>query len=178
MAAARDGSLSIAFGLGKYINRNVMDGFAGISRGTEQWTVRASRRLAPDVERHEVGPIGYEIVEALHRTRYRLDANDTVPISFDVEVEGVAPPAMEARETHHSRSRLRLDADVMRFHQAGIARGWAEVDGERTEIDDRLWVGSRDRSWGCATPSVCPPTTSRCRRPSRPRACSCGCRSR
>src|SRR5271155_6248216 len=50
MAASRDGSLSVAFGLGKYINRNVMDGFAGVSRGTEQWTVRASRRLSPDFE--------------------------------------------------------------------------------------------------------------------------------
>src|SRR3954449_6635448 len=69
MAAARDGSLSVAFGLGKYINRNVMDGFAGVSRGTEQWTVRASRRLAPDLERNEVGPIGYDVAESLRRTR-------------------------------------------------------------------------------------------------------------
>lgn len=148
MAAARDGTLSLAFGLGKYINRNVMDGFAGVSRGTEQWTVRASRRLAPDVERYEVGPIGYEIVDALNRTRYRLDDNDIVPISFDVEIEGVAPPATEARETHISRSRLRIDADIMRFHQAGVACGWIEVEGVHTEIDGQLWVGARDRSWG------------------------------
>ena len=47
MAATADGSLSVAFGLGKYPNRNVMDAFGGVSRGTEQWTVRASRRLAP-----------------------------------------------------------------------------------------------------------------------------------
>ncbi|HEV7758860.1 MAG TPA: hypothetical protein VGO78_07720, partial [Acidimicrobiales bacterium] len=46
MAAAADGSVSVAFGLGKYTNRNVMDAFAGISMGTQQWTVRASRRLA------------------------------------------------------------------------------------------------------------------------------------
>lgn len=148
MAAARDGSLSVAFGLGKYVNRDVMDGFAGISRGTEQWTVRASRRLTPDLERSEVGPIGYEIAEPLQRTRYRLAANDIVPISFDVEIEGVAPPAMEERETHISRSRSRIDADIMRFHQSGVARGWLDVDGERIDIDDSGWVGARDRSWG------------------------------
>lgn len=148
MAAARDGSLSVAFGLGKYPNRNVMDGFAGVSRGTEQWAVRASRRLAPDLERTEVGPIGYEVVTALGTTRYRLDANDVVPIRFDVEVEGLVPPAVEEREVHLSRSRLRVDADVIRFHQSGVARGWVEVDGERTEIDDAAWVGARDRSWG------------------------------
>jgi hypothetical protein len=148
MAAARDGSLSVAFGLGKYINRNVMDGFAGVSRGTEQWTVRASRRLAPELERNEVGPIAYDVVESLRRTRYRLAANDIVPISFDIEVEGVAPPAMEERETHISRNRARIDADIMRFHQAGVARGWVEVDRDRIELDDVSWVGARDRSWG------------------------------
>ena len=33
MAAAKDGSLQLGFGLGKYVNRNVMDAYAGISRG-------------------------------------------------------------------------------------------------------------------------------------------------
>jgi hypothetical protein len=148
MAASRDGSLSVAFGLGKYINRNVMDAFAGVSRGTDQWTVRSSRRLAPDLESNNVGPIAYDIVEPLRRTRYRLAATDIVPISFDVEIEGVAPPSMEERETHISRSRSRIDADILRFHQSGAARGWVEVDGTRLEIDDKRWVGARDRSWG------------------------------
>ncbi|MGZ4758336.1 MAG: hypothetical protein ACXV95_04670, partial [Acidimicrobiales bacterium] len=69
MAAARDGSLSVAFGLGKYVNRNVMDAFAGVSRQTEQWTVRASRKLAPTPEQTEVGPVTYEVIEPLRRTR-------------------------------------------------------------------------------------------------------------
>jgi hypothetical protein len=148
MAAARDGSVSVAFGLGKYINRDVMDGFAGISRGTEQWTVRASRRLAPDRDRHEIGPLAYDIVEPLTTTRYRLAPNDVVPISFDVEMSSAVTPAMEERETHISRSRSRIDADIMRFHQAGVARGWIDIDGQRTEFGDDAWVGARDRSWG------------------------------
>src|SRR5829696_7869426 len=44
-AMARDGSLQLGFGLGKYNNRNVMDAYAGVSRGVEQITVRSSRRL-------------------------------------------------------------------------------------------------------------------------------------
>ena len=44
---ARDGSLQIDFGIGKYHNRNVIDGFAGISRGVEQMTVRARRTRRP-----------------------------------------------------------------------------------------------------------------------------------
>jgi hypothetical protein len=33
MAMARDGSVQLGFGLGKYANRNVMDGYAAVSRG-------------------------------------------------------------------------------------------------------------------------------------------------
>src|SRR3954467_9123092 len=51
MAGARDGALSLGFGLGQYTNRNVLDGSAGVSRGVEQWTVRASRRLSDDPDR-------------------------------------------------------------------------------------------------------------------------------
>jgi len=29
-----------------------------------------------------------------------------------------------------------------------VAHGWVAVDGERVEIADGAWVGSRDRSWG------------------------------
>jgi len=41
----RDGSLSIGFGFGKYVNRNVVDAYGGVSRGVAQWNVRASRAL-------------------------------------------------------------------------------------------------------------------------------------
>src|SRR3954447_1691542 len=62
MAGARDGSLSLGFGLGKYTNRNVLDGYAGVSRGVEQWTVRASRRLSDDPDRTGSGPLHYDVL--------------------------------------------------------------------------------------------------------------------
>jgi len=34
-AMANDGSLQIGFGLGKYTNRNIMDGYAALSLGDE-----------------------------------------------------------------------------------------------------------------------------------------------
>ncbi len=148
MAAAADGSLSVAFGLGKYTNRNVMDAFAGVSRGTEQWTARASRRLAPDPERTAVGPIRYEVVEPLRRVRLVLDPNDVVPISFELELEGIVKPSVEEHEVHTSRSRYRIDAEVVRFHQISVATGWVGVDGARATVDGDSWVGARDRSWG------------------------------
>src|SRR6478672_12537729 len=63
MAAARDGSLQVAMGVGKYTNRNVFDAYAGVSRGREQWTVRGSRRLSDAPDRIGVGPIDYEVIE-------------------------------------------------------------------------------------------------------------------
>jgi hypothetical protein len=148
MGAAIDGSISLAFGLGKYTNRNVMDGFAGVSRGTTQWTVRASRRLAPEPERTTVGPLSYEVLEPLQRVRMSLADNDIVPVRFELELHAIVPPALEEPEMHISRSRYRIDADVLRFHQPGLASGWVEIDGERTEFDQSTWVAARDRSWG------------------------------
>ncbi|MFZ4584052.1 MAG: hypothetical protein ACOYNI_02395 [Acidimicrobiia bacterium] len=148
MAAATDGSLQCAFGLGKYTNRNVMDAYAGVSRGTEQWTVRASRQLAPHPETLAVGPIRYEVVEPLRTIRFSLDANDVQPIAFEWTFTRVVPPSLESREVHVSRDRYRLDADVIRYHQSGVAEGWVEVDGERTEFSPTNWVSTRDHSWG------------------------------
>ena len=52
----KDGTLQIDCGLGRYQNRDVMDGFAGMSRGKEQWTVRGSRELSLDPGATKVGP--------------------------------------------------------------------------------------------------------------------------
>lgn len=148
MAAAKDGSLQLSLGLGKYPNRNVMDAFAGISRGAEQWTVRSSRELAPTPETTSVGPVHYEVVEPFREIRFALDANDVLPIAFEWRLTGPVPPVLESREVHLSRDRYRVDADILRYHQSGTARGWVEVDGVRTEIEPATWVSTRDHSWG------------------------------
>jgi hypothetical protein len=146
MAAARDGSLQLGFGLGKYPNRNVMDAYAGVSRGVEQITVRASRALAPNPEATVIGPIRYEILEPLRSVRFVLEANDTQPIAFDCRFDGAFPPAFEDRT--HLRTGYRVRSDLVRYHQIGRCSGWIEVDGERTEITPDAWVSTRDHSWG------------------------------
>jgi hypothetical protein len=148
MAARKDGAVQLAFGMGKYPNRNVLDAYAGISIGRQQWTVRSSRRLSPDVERLETGPIGYEVLEPLQVARFSLAANDVVPISFEWTFTGVVPCALEQPEHHRSRDGLRLDADIVRYHQIGTGHGWAEVDGERFELTADDSVSTRDHSWG------------------------------
>jgi len=148
MAARKDGSVQLAFGMGKYPNRGVLDAYAGISIGKQQWTIRSSRRLAPDFDRMEAGPIRYEVLEPMQSVRFSLAANDVLPVSFEWTFTGAVPAALEQREHHRSRDGIRLDADIVRYHQIGTGSGWASVDGERFSLDPADSVSTRDHSWG------------------------------
>jgi hypothetical protein len=157
MACARDGSLQLGFGLGKYTNRNIMDCYAGASRGVEQITVRASRRLSSEPELTEVGPVIYEVLEPKKRIRFALAPNDCQPVSFDWVFEAVVPPFLENRV--HTRSGYRVASELVRYHQTGVASGWVDIDGERTTIEPGSWVSTRDHSWGVRMPAVGVPVT-------------------
>ena len=163
---ARDGSLQALFGLGKYTNRNVIDSFGGVSRGTEQWTVRASRALHTDPTSAAVGPLHYDVVEPLDAVRVRLDPTDVQPIAFDLTIRGVVPPRMEDRELHRSPHANRVVNNVIRYHQTGVVEGWIEVGDSRVEVTPDNWVGTRDHSWGVRmqvgdpVPDLEPPTRS------------------
>lgn len=146
MAMARDGSLQIGFGLGKYTNRNVMDAYAALSRGPEQITVRSSRRLSPTPELTVVGPIRYEVVEPMQVVRFVLEPNDVQPIAFDWTFRAELPPFPEERT--HLRATYRVMSELVRYHQIGVAEGWIELDGERHEMTPETWVSTRDHSWG------------------------------
>ena len=149
MAAVDDGSISLGFGLGKYPNRGVMDAYAGVSRGIEQWTVRASRELGADGDTAAVGPMRYEVLEPMRHIRFALAANDAQPVSFEWVFEGVVPSVL-GRTTRciapaHGR---RIDADIARYHQIGTAHGWVDVAGDRGRVrrrdmglDPRPFVG-------------------------------------
>jgi hypothetical protein len=158
MAGARDGSISLGFGVGKYPNRNVFDGYAAVSRGREQWTVRGSRRLADDPGPLSVGPIRYDVVEPLRQVRFACAANEHVPIAFDWTFTSVVPPVLEVRDRTRARSAYRMDSDLLRYHQTGVASGWVEVDGVRTEIAPDEWFSTRDHSWGVRHDVGVPPS--------------------
>ena len=146
--ARTDGSLQIDFGLGKYQNRGIIDSFGGVSRGREQWTVRASRELASAPEQMAVGPLHYEIIEPLRKTRFRLEPNEVQPVSFDIVLSGVTPPYFEERNLVRDRRSGRIDVNVIRYHQGGWASGTVTVDGVTHDINESEWFGFRDHSWG------------------------------
>jgi hypothetical protein len=143
-----DGSLQVDFGLGKYQNRGIIDGFGGVSRGREQWTVRGSRVLHTAPEHMGVGPVQLEIVEPLKQMRFRLEPNDVQPISFDIVLTGVTPPFFEERNLVRNRQTGRVDVDVIRYHQGGWASGTVTVGGDTYEVTPDEWFGFRDHSWG------------------------------
>ena len=148
MAAARDGSVQIGFGFGKYTNRNVVDAYAGVSRGVEQWVVRASRSLNSDPETVDVGPIRYEVLEPLQQVKITLEPNDTQPIAFELIFSAAAACVVEDREDRRDMHGFRKATDQIRYHQTGVASGWLEIDGERHQIEPDAWVSTRDKSWG------------------------------
>jgi len=158
MAAAKDGSLQIGFGFGKYTNRNVVDGYAGVGRGVEQWVVRASRALHSDPETVNVGPISYEIIEPLHSVRVKLEANEQQPIAFDIVFKSIVPCVVEQREDRRDMHGYRKATDQVRYHQTGVVSGWVEVAGERTLVSEDSWISTRDKSWG-VRPQVGMPIT-------------------
>jgi hypothetical protein len=132
MAAPRDGSIQAAFGMGKYPHRGVLDAYAGVSMGKQQWTVRSSTSA------NRVGPITYEVLEPLQVVRFALAENDVVPISFEWIFRGALPCAREEPS--------QFESGLTRYHQIGTAEGWIAVDGVRHELVDA--VSTRDHSWG------------------------------
>lgn len=157
-AAARDGHLQVGFGVGKYPNRNVFDGYASVSRGREQWTVRASRRLSDAPDRLSVGPISYTVSEPYRRVVFACAPTDAAPIAFEWTFESVVPAQLEDRDRSRARRGYRLESDLLRYHQVGVASGWVEVDGERSAISPEAWFSTRDHSWGVRHDVGLPPT--------------------
>ncbi|MGX7927124.1 hypothetical protein ACWPMX_11210 [Tsuneonella sp. HG094] len=144
----KDGALGVDFGLGRYHNRGVLDGWAAVSRGSEQWTVRANGELRDDPTITHVGPIKYDVIEPLKQVRYRLDRNSEQPIAYDITFTAEMPPFFEKRHRQRERDGFRVGSDVIRYHQIGVPEGWIEIEGERIEIVSDEWTEYRDHSWG------------------------------
>lgn len=141
-------SVMVTFGLGKYTNRNVMDGFAGVALPGRQINVRSSRILRPDWDALRVGPLEWEILEPPFRNRIACGTNDQ-DIAFDVEfISGYLPIVGNAGQR---RVNGITDNHTIRYFQPGTAKGAVTVEGRTfTFSPGRSW-GYKDRSWGVRT---------------------------
>ena len=70
------GKVVTAFGIGKYPNRNVMDGFVCVNLANErQHNLRVSRELRPRIDDVAVGPLAYQVEEAYRRIHLSISDN-------------------------------------------------------------------------------------------------------
>lgn len=140
---AQDTVLSLGFG--KYPNRDVMDGFAILSRGGVQRNLRAARQLLPDNATVWAGPLSAEVITPLERLRFRMAESDA-GFGFDLTWDGSVPPALEGR--HFEVNRGRVTHDIARFVQTGKVSGELRVGSEAIPMEPSRWWGVRDHSWG------------------------------
>ncbi|CAN5919391.1 hypothetical protein BH11PSE13_BH11PSE13_37640 [soil metagenome] len=139
------GDLIFDVGIGYHPNRNVMDGFAGVTVGTTQYNLRLSRRLRPDPLRTRIGPMEFTVLEGLRHHRLTLDENES-GLRFDLEYHATMNPHEEA--PHFRRRQGRVTENLMRAQQFGRYTGWLEAGGKRYDIGNARWLGQRDHSWG------------------------------
>ena len=178
MAAARDGSLSVAFGLGKYVNRNVMDAFAGVSRRDRAVDGAGQPQAGADAGADRGRPDHLRDRRAAAADPDRAGAQRRRRRSASTSRSRArSRPAVEDREIHVSRSRYR--------HRR---RRGALPPGGRGQRLGRASTASGSRSTtragsargiargACATAWASRSATSRRHRSrrARPRSC-CGC---
>jgi hypothetical protein len=92
--------LMIGAGMGHYPNRNIQEAWAGVTVGDQQYNVRMSRHLRPDIQKMQVGPLRLEPIEPMRKMRYILEENEA-GIAFDFVFETDFEPHME---DHHLES--------------------------------------------------------------------------
>lgn len=155
-----DGDFIFDVGLGWHPNRNVMDGFAGVTLNDRQHNFRVSRRMRPNPLTTAIGPLHIQILEGLRRHRLLLEPNEST-LAFDIEFIATMNPHEE--DEHFRRRNGRVTEHMARAQQLGVYRGWIEVEGKRREIDEPRWLGQRDHSWGIRaemrTDETLPPVT-------------------
>jgi hypothetical protein len=145
-AITKSGSIALHWGLGKYTNRNVMDGFVGISTGRAQRQIRFSRRLDPNPLDTVVGPFRYEVIEPLKTSRMILEPTEHQPIACDIVQHAIIGPWLEDRS--YVQRAFRRVQDEMRYIMPTTTTGWIEYEGQRFDLSEGDNFGFRDHSWG------------------------------
>ena len=67
------------------------------------------------------------------------------------------PPQLEER-THHRAAGYRIAADLVRYHQIGVARAGSSSTASAPRSARDTWVSTRDHSWGVRYDVGAPPT--------------------
>jgi len=140
-----DGGLFFAAALGVYPNINIMDASFCVIVDGIQHNLHASRVLNMERMDTAVGPISVTVVEPLQTLKVSVKDN-AYGIRADIVFNGRIPAIEEPRFIFRQGPRTHMD--YTRLTQNGTWSGWIEVKGDRYEITDTDFQGTRDRSWG------------------------------
>jgi hypothetical protein len=138
-----EGYMAVILGMGAYKNMNVMDGFAAVQQDLQQYNLRVSRRLRPDLDHARVGPLSVNIVEPYRDFILTIEKGDYA-FSGELRWQSNFPPYLEAH--HQNLVEGSIAQDSSRYDQVGRVSGWLELNGTRHIVTD--WWGVRDHSWG------------------------------
>lgn len=143
---SKDGSVFFAAAMGLYPNRHVMDASFSVIVNGEQVNVHASARAPFDrMKCTHVGPITVDVVTPMIEHHLMVDSPE-YGIRADLTFHASSQPYEEPPFLVRAGNRVTMR--YTRLTQLGKWSGWLEVDGQRIEIDQQTFVGSRDRSWG------------------------------
>jgi hypothetical protein len=132
-------------GLGVYPNLGVVDAYATVRRGDQQWAIRTSGLRPDDRQAQQVGPYRIEVIEPFHELRLICDADDH-GLGFDLVYRSEYGPLSEPQHLRRQGDRVLLDAS--RFAGLGTWTGELRVAGERIDVTPERFTATRDRSWG------------------------------
>ena len=135
--------------MGKYTNRGVLDAYAGVSRGAEQWTVRSSRKLRarrrPPRDRSD--PLRGPRAAARRALLVGAERRVADQLRVDVHRRGAvraraarAPPQSRRAAARRRHRPLPPDRDRPKAGSTSTAT--------RHELADETSVSTRDHSWG------------------------------
>ncbi|MFA4835010.1 MAG: hypothetical protein WC749_02920 [Dehalococcoidia bacterium] len=139
------GGIVVSHGIGKYTNRNVMDGFGAVALKDRQYHVRSSRELHTEPDITKIGPVSLEVVEPFKKIRICLGENE-YGFSYDLELEGVMTPFEEP--VGFTRFKGKIVNHCVRYYQLCRASGKVTVEGKTYKATRDTWYAQRDHSWG------------------------------
>jgi hypothetical protein len=145
-AVDNEADVFLITGLGVYPSLGVIDAYATVRRGDQQWAVRMSGARPDDKMQQRVGPYRIEVVEPFHELRLICETVDEHGIGFDITYRSEYGPIAEPQHIRRQGDRILLDAS--RFAGVGTFEGVLFVDGETIAVTPERFTATRDRSWG------------------------------
>ncbi|MEO8296280.1 MAG: hypothetical protein ABI574_00585 [Burkholderiales bacterium] len=141
-----DGEFYFGAAFGIYPNREVMDcALSIVHKGGQQHSFFASRRCPRDRSELRVGPFTLSIVEPMRTLRITLDDN-TTGITADLTFRARSPAHEEPTDLQRRGNRVVMN--TKRYTQFGTWEGFIQAGGRRQDMDPKVVLGTRDRSWG------------------------------